>query len=209
MESLSFVQITGYIASIIIAISMTMNSIVKFRWVNLLGAGIFTIYGFVFGAYPVGVLNGFIVLVDLYYLKKIYLKNDIFDTVEIKKDNKYLLKFLDFHNNEIQKYFPGFSYKPELNTISFFILRNTAVAGIFLAHEISSNELKIGLDYAVPEYRDYKNGKFVYESVLKSLKERGTTTIVANAESQKHAKYLKKCGFNKTDDNKYIKLMKK
>ena len=194
MEELTLVQIIGYIASIIIALSMTMSSIVKFRWINLLGAGIFSIYGFVFGAYPVGVLNGFIVAVDLYYLKKIYFKKDIFDTVEIRKDNKYLIKFLDFHKHDIQKYFPGFKYKAEMNTISFFVLRNTAVAGIFLAHEEDGQKIVVGLDYAVPEYRDYKSGKFVYESVLKPLKDKGITSIIASGESPTHAKYLKRCG---------------
>ena len=140
MEELTFVQAIGYLASIIIAISMTMSSIVKFRWINLVGASIFSAYGFIFGAYPVGVLNGFIVVVDLFYLKKIYFKKDFFDTIEIRKDNKYLLKFLDFHHKEIQKCFPGFTYKPEMNTLGFFVLRNTAVAGIFLAHEEDKNK---------------------------------------------------------------------
>ena len=207
MEELTFVQAIGYLASIIIAISMTMSSIVKFRWINLVGASIFSAYGFIFGAYPVGVLNGFIVVVDLFYLKKIYFKKDFFDTIEIRKDNKYLLKFLDFHHKEIQKYFPGFTYKPEMNTLGFFVLRNTAVAGIFLAHEEDKNKLKVGLDYAIPEYRDYKSGKFVYESVLKSLKEKGITEIIAEDKSPKHTKYLLRCGFTMSDEQTLTKRL--
>lgn len=199
MADIEILQLVGYVASVIIALSMTMSSIVKFRWINLVGASTFSIYGFLIGAIPVGILNGFIVAVDLYYLKKIYLKKDTFDTLEIRKDNKYLLKFLDFHKPDIQKYFPGFEYKPEMNTISFFVLRNTNVAGIFLAHEEGEHVLKVGLDYAVPQYRDYKSGKFVYESMLKSLLERSVTKIVAEGSSPKHIKYLKKCGFEKGD----------
>lgn len=206
MADLEILQLLGYAASVIIALSMTMSSIVKFRWINLLGASTFSIYGFLIGAIPVGILNGFIVLVDLYYLKKIYLKKDTFDTLEIRKDNKYLLKFLDFHKQDIQKYFPGFEYKPEMNTISFFVLRNTNVAGIFLAHEEGEHVLKVGLDYAVPQYRDYKSGKFVYESMLKSLLERSVTKIVAKGSSPKHIKYLKKCGFKK-GDSMYEKIL--
>jgi len=204
---INFIQMIGYTASIIIAISMTQNSIVKFRWINLAGATMFSTYGFVFGAYPVGVLNGFIMVVDLYYLKKIYFKKDIFDTLEIRKDNKYLLKFLDFHQHEIEKSFPGFSYKPDINTISFFVLRNTAVAGIFLAHEEGGNILKVGLDYAVPEYRDFKSGKFVYQSMQKSLIEKGITKIITDGHTKKHINYLKKCGFVKADVNIYEKFL--
>ena len=179
---------------------MTQSSIVKFRWINLLGATMFSTYGFVFGAYPVGILNGFIVLVDLYYLQKIYSKKDTFDILEIRKDNKYLLKFLDFHKKEIEKSFPGFSYKPDLNTISFFVLRNMAVAGIFLAHEERENVLKVGLDYAVPEYRDLKNGKFVYQSIHKNLIEKGILKIIAEGKTKNHIRYLKKCGFTGTEN---------
>jgi hypothetical protein len=207
MTGINFIQIIGYTASIIIAISMTQNSIVKFRWINLMGATMFSTYGIVFGAYPVGILNGFIVMVDLYYLKKIYFKKDIFDTLEIRKDNKYLLKFLDFHKPEIEKSFPNFEYKPDINTISFFVLRNTAVAGIFLAHEEGGNVLKVGLDYAVPEYRDFKSGKFVYLSMRKSLIEKGITKIIAFGNTKKHINYLKKCGFVKATENAYAKFL--
>ena len=58
----------GYTASVIIVLSMMMNSIVKFRWINLFGALLFSTYGFLIGAIPVGILNGIIVLVDIYYL---------------------------------------------------------------------------------------------------------------------------------------------
>ena len=51
-----------------IALSMTMSSILKFRWINLFGALTFSTYGFLIGAWPVGFLNAFIALVDIYYL---------------------------------------------------------------------------------------------------------------------------------------------
>ena len=159
---INILQWIGYIASVIVAVSLAMNSIVKFRWINLIGAITFSAYGFLIGALPVGFLNGLIALIDAYYLIIIYNKKETFETLEIRADNKYLLRFLEFHNKEIQKYFPGFTYKPEMNTTSFFILRNTAVAGLFLAHREDGNILKVGLDYVIPEYRDFKNGRYIY-----------------------------------------------
>lgn len=202
---LELLQIIGYIASVIIALSMTINSIVKFRWVNLVGALTFSTYGFLIGAMPVAFLNGFIVSVDLFYLYRIYSKKELFDTLEIRGDNKYLLNFLKFHDKEIQKYFPGFNYKAEMNTISFFVLRNMAVAGIFLAHQEGDDILKVGLDYVVPEYRDYKNGKFIYHSLRQSFLDKGFEKVIANAHSKKHIKYLKKIGFNEHNNGAFEK----
>jgi len=203
----SILQGIGYTASAIIAVSMTMNSIVKFRWINLVGASTFAIYGLLINAIPVFFLNGFIVSVDLYYLIRIYSKKELFETLEIRKDNRYLIRFLKFHNKDIQKFFPGFTYKPEINTISFFVLRNTNIAGIFLAHREKDRILKVGLDYVVPEYRDYKNGKFVYNSLKDDFVKGGFQKIVSEGKTPGHAEYLKKLGFEKVNGDWYEKLL--
>jgi len=197
----------GYVASAVIALSMTMNSIVKFRWINLVGASAFATYGLLIGAFPVMVLNGFIVSVDIYYLLKIYTKRHLFDTLEIRGDNKYLLKFLTYHNDEIQKFFPGFVYKPEMNTVSFFVLRNMAVAGIFLAHRENDNILKVGLDYVIPEYRDYKNGKYVYHHLKENFIKEGFKEVVSDGGTTKHIKYLIRFGFRENNEGIFVKQL--
>lgn len=197
----------GYVASAIIALSMTMNSIVKFRWINLVGALSFATYGFLIDAIPVTFLNGFIALVDIYYLSKIYSKKEHFETLEVRSDNKFLIRFLKFHDKEIQKFFPGFSYKPEMNTISFFVLRNMNVAGIFLAHRENNDTLKVGLDYVVPEYRDFKNGHYIYHRLRNKFIKQGLKKVVIPVYSKKYAAYLKKMGFKKVGENLFEKRL--
>ncbi|HZK07734.1 MAG TPA: hypothetical protein VFC92_05995 [Bacteroidales bacterium] len=198
-------QYIGFVASVIIALSMTMNSILKFRWINLVGAITFSTYGFLIGAYPVGLLNAFIVSVDVYYLVRIYTRKDFFDILEIRNDNRYLMKFLDFHRQDIQKFFPGFVYKPEMNSISFFVLRDTQVAGIFLAHRTGGDTMKVVLDYVVPEYRDYRNGRFLYYGLQGSFINAGFRRAIADGISPKHEKYLRRVGFVKAEDGTYVK----
>ena len=197
---LTAIQVVGYVASLIIAISMTMNSIVKFRWINLIGATTMSAYGFIFGAMPVGILNAFILSVDIYYLYKIYSKKEVFETLEVRAENRYLIRFLQFHDSEIQKFFPGFSYMPEMNTVSFFILRDMSVAGIFLANRINNDTLMVGLDYVIPEYRDFKNGRYVYLRLRKKFIESGCTKVVASGDSKEYIKYLKKLGFKENSE---------
>lgn len=197
----------GYLASVIIAVSMTMNSILKFRWINLAGAVTFSMYGFLIGAWPVGFLNGFIAFVDIYYLYQIYSKKEIFEILEVRADNKYLLRFLQFHDKEIQKFFPGFVYKPEMNTISFFILRDMAVAGIFLAHREKDHCLSVGLDYVIPAYRDFKNGKFIYLRLRKRFIADGFTKVISESNSKQYAMYLRKLGFSQNSDGKFEKAL--
>jgi hypothetical protein len=192
-------QKIGYFASVITASSMMMSSIVKFRWINLVGATIFMTYGFMIGALPVGLLNAFIVGTDIYYLIKIYSRQEQFKTLDVKPDNKYLFEFLAFHHENIQKFFPGFSYKPELNTVSFFVLRNMSVAGIFLAHREEGDVLKVGLDYVIPEYRDFKNGRYIYHRLAIYFEMAGYKKIIVESKSPKYGKYLQKMGFVKNE----------
>ncbi len=204
---ISILQWIGYIASIIIALSMTMSSILRFRWINLLGAVTFSSYGFMIGALPVGFLNLFIALVDIYYLRSIYSKKEIFEILEVKPGSQYLERFLKFHEKDIRLYFPNFDYKPNKEDISFFILRDMAIAGIFIAHRQNDTSLMITLDYVIPEYRDFKNGKFVFLSLRSKLIADGISKIIAQAEAEKHEKYLKKVGFIKTTAGLYEKSL--
>lgn len=189
----------GYCASLIVVLSMMMHSIVKFRWINLFGALLFSTYGFLIGAIPVGILNGIIVLVDIYYLVLIYNKKEEFELLEINANSKYLPLFLKFHQARIEKYCPGFSFEPSENTVSFFILRNMSIAGLFLAHRENGTILNVKLDYVLPEYKDFKNGKYVYFTLRSKFLEAGFNTVKAAGNNQSYFKYLRKFGFTETN----------
>jgi hypothetical protein len=196
----NYLEYIGYVASVVIAISMTMRSIVKFRWINLAGAILFSTYGFVIGSLPVGLLNGFIVVVDMYYLYQIYGKQEqVFEILEVAPDSRYLLRFLDFHRHDIQKFFQDFSYIPDSETKCYLTLRDMAVSGVFLAHTETAKELNVALDYVLPEYRDFKNGRFVYGQLNKKLAETGVEVVRVESSNPAFIKYLKKLGFTKAE----------
>jgi len=185
----------GYLASGVIVLSMMMSSIIKFRWINLIGALLFSVYGFLIGALPVGVLNGIIVLVDAYYLWQLYRKTEVFEILEIKAKSDYLKRFLAFHNERIQGYSPGFDYQPDKNTLCFFILRNMAVAGLFIAQREQDTILKVQLDLVLPEYKDFKNGQYVYIQLREQFIAAGYKTVIAEGNNKNYFSYLKKLGF--------------
>ncbi|MGQ9846346.1 MAG: hypothetical protein ACUVQP_02430 [Bacteroidales bacterium] len=194
-------NLLGYFASFVIAISMALSSIVKFRIINFIGAISFSLYGFLIGSVPVGILNAFIATVDIYYLYTIFSKKDVFESLEVRNDNQYLIRFLEFYNDDIQKFFPGFTYKPDKNKYSFLILRNMSVAGVFLAHDTEENILCVDLDYVIPQYRDFKNGRYIYKRLINRFMDLGYKKVISPAWSKDYEKYLKKMGFTKTNNN--------
>ncbi len=200
---LSTLTIIGYVASVFIAISMTMSSFVKFRIINLIGATLFFTYGILIYAWPVALLNAFIISVDIYYLYRIFSKKEAFEIMWVRNDNKYLKRFIQFYGDDIHHFFPEFSFDPEKNTHSFFVLRNMAVAGVFLGRRENQNILFVGLDYVIKEFRDYKNGKFIFHRLQDKIIEDGFDKIITKGHTKHHKKYLKKLGFIEKSDGQF------
>jgi len=175
-----------------------MSGIVKLRIINLIGAIIFTIYGLLIGALPVAIVNGFICLVDIYYLYDIFKAKEYFKVLEVMHDSEYLHYFLNFHKDEIKKYMPSFSFNGNDNSIVFFILRNSIPAGLICATKKSDDSLFIEIDFVIPGYRDLKIGKYVYQNIFAEKK---IKKIYSNPGNAKHDSYLQKMGFVKTELN--------
>ena len=132
-------------------------------------------------------------------------KKETFEILEINAESEYLKRFLNFHDSNIQKILPGFSYHPDRNTVSFYILRNMSVAGLFLAHRENTNELHVGLDYVLPEYKDFKNGKYVYFSLKQKFIDLGYTKVVAKGNNVSYFRYLKRLGFKEIKPGEYCR----
>src|SRR5690554_5866018 len=94
---ISYWEWIGYISSVIVAISLTMSSILKLRWINMIGAALFSAYGFAIGALPVALLNLFIVVTNIFYLFKIYSKKETFQVIKSNVEDALVQYFLDFN----------------------------------------------------------------------------------------------------------------
>lgn len=214
--SIPILEWIGYFASVVVAVSLTMSSIIRLRWLNLAGSAVFSFYGFAIGSLPVGLLNLFIVFVNIYFLISIYSRKDAFKLIAINHDNPYLKYFLDYYHLEISKFFPDFdSRKNNIlekreNPLSLLVLRNAAVAGIFLG-QIRNDEMLVDLDFVIPEYRDMKPGHFLFGKNAGYFKGKGIHRIVSPAKNKKHMDYLRHMGFaeekNEIPKNHFVKTL--
>ncbi|MCX7954182.1 MAG: hypothetical protein N3A01_03215 [Bacteroidales bacterium] len=198
---MNFLEIIGYTASVLVAISLSLTSVVKFRIINFCGAFLFSLYGFFINAIPVGILNGFIAIVDLYYLHKIFSKKENFEILKVSHNNEYLKSFVTFYKSDITKFYPDFNTNTinENNTI-YFILRNIKVSGLLICRQ-ENNKLKILIDYVIPEYRDYKNAKYLYDWLEKEWKSKNIEYFEASPQTKEESQYFQKIKFNKTDNS--------
>ncbi|HFE63915.1 MAG TPA: hypothetical protein ENK14_05795 [Caldithrix sp.] len=199
---MNWYEFIGYLASLLIALSLMMSSIVRLRWIGLLGAVLFSIYGVFIHSVPVVLLNGFNALVHFYYLIQISRRKEYFELMTVpNKDTPFLQRFVRFYWEELSYYFPDFDLQKIKKPLIYFIFRDMNPAALFIAEPYDKTTLKILVDYVTPNYRDMKSAHYIFLKSKKLFGTKGYQRFITKAQVKKHEKYLKKMGFRRVQIN--------
>lgn len=200
MNTQSIWELIGYLASLLVLISLLMTSVVKLRIINLIGSFIFAIYALAIRSYPTAVMNFCLVGVNIWQLIRIRRTNKHFFLLQTPLDSPFLRHFLDFYRQDIDAYFPGFRLETAGADTAFFVCCDTEAAGLLIGRETEKGTLELSLDYSTPAFRDCSVGRFLYAQ----LAQQGCKKLVFRECSEKHRAYLKKMGFTPTEAG-YVK----
>lgn len=204
------VPVLGYAASILLAISLLVTNDIKFRWLNTWGCICFIVYGILIHAFPIILTNTILFLINVFYLVKIYNAKEDFELIEFKGGEKLVYKFLSFYKDDIAKYFPAYVHEENANNLQFVVLRDLVIANIFVARLDNNGSAIVELNYTVPEYRDYKVGRFIFNNEQKFLISKGVRSIIyPDVTNKQHEKFIKVMGFKKTGATSYIMKLDK
>lgn len=194
----SWVEWVGYVASLIVLISLVMSSVKRLRWINLSGSLIFAVYGILISSYPVAAMNLGIVLVNSYYLYQIYSKKDLFELIPVQ-DDAYFEHFIDVYNKDMSQFIHLSHDIKQKGLLKFFVYRNTVPAGLFIGNAIDEDKLDIWVDYTTPMYRDFKIAEYIYTKKKQVFLDKGFKMLYTKPGQEKHNKYLEKIGFVLTE----------
>jgi len=197
-------EIVGYIASVLVAVSLTMSSLLRLRVVNLVGSSVFAIYGYLIGATPVFLVNAFIACVNVWYLLRFFNTKEFLRLLEVKWDSEYVRHFIAMNLEDIRRYAPEFKGAAHEGDVVFLVLRDVAPAGLFIGRIHPAGCLAIELDYVLPQYRDFKVGRFLFHEQAKYFRARGIHRMEATAAVPKHAGYLRRMGFMRDAAREYV-----
>ncbi len=188
----NWVEWLGYIASVIVAISLMMANIRRLRWINLLGALAFTLYGWILNLYPVFFVNLFITFINIYYLIRIFLTKDRFHLIPISWETSiFLPRFIEFYLPDIQKHFSNVDMNFLKKHKSIFITRNVIPVGLFVFEPLEDGIIHIHLDYEIPTYRDYESARYFFREFRELMNKDGYHTYITYSLIPAHQKYLK------------------
>jgi len=199
----------GYLASLLLALGLLVSNDLKFRWLNTGGNVAFIAYGLVLGAIPIILTNSILLVINLFYLYKIYNRKELFELLEFSNGGILIDRFLSFYKQDISVHFPAFSREQLEGNLNFVVLRDLVVANIFSAKLDKDGTAEVIINYTVSKYRDYKVGRFIFEKEKQYLLSKGVRIIYYKAvANSRHQNFLGVMGFTEQEVNGHRYLAK-
>lgn len=196
----------GYMASLLLAISLVVTNSLRFRWLNTLGCVFFIVYGILLNALPVLLTNTILFCINLFYLIRIYNQKEAFDLVEFKGDEQLTQKFIAFYAADINAYFPNFTTRQLDGNLNFVVLRDLVIATIFSAKLSPDGTAEVIINFTSKKYRDFKTGRYIFEKEKDFLLAKGVKRIFyAKVANKGHEHFLKVNGFSSRANGQYVK----
>ncbi len=193
---MNWVEIIGYVGSVVVAVSLAMGDVLRLRLINMVGAAIFSVYGLLVSAYPVALLNGFIVLVNIYHLVRMWRDRSYFEILDVTGSRTtYLQRFLAVHQREISELAPNFDLEQLIDSRVLFILRDLAPAGLVVWTDGGQGTVRLDLDFAAAPYRDLRCGRWFFKEREAWFALRGFARFETQTTQARHGLYLKAVGF--------------
>lgn len=186
------VEIIGYVASVLIIASLAMTSVVRLRTLSLLGSVAYVVYGVALGAWPIVIANVIIAGLNIWNIYRVLTSTQGLGVSPIAIDAPYLADFLEAHQADIDKFQPG--VRPEPDDQAWLFLRDGLPVGVLLG-SVDGADFKVKLDYVRPRFRDAKLGGWLFSEGFGKLGLSGVTSILANAGTAEHRRYLRGLGF--------------
>ncbi|GLQ75638.1 hypothetical protein [Vibrio penaeicida] len=199
-----WVEWFGYLASLVVLVSLTMTSIIKLRVINFIGCLLFAAFAYFIDSYPTMLMNLGIAGINVYYLWGIYTTKERFKLISASVDSEYFDHFVSTNLAEIEQQTSVESIKK--SDTAFYTLRNNSIAGVLVGNMDKDGTLSLVLDFVTPEYRDMKVAQYYYQLHPEVMKQRGVNMLKAIAKTREHEEYLLNVGFSPSKENAAVYL---
>jgi len=196
------IELVGYLGSALVVTSLLMTRILRLRVIGLAGSTTFLIYGVLIESVPIMITNGVIMIINIAFLWRATRVTEWFSLLEVRPESRYLEEFLRFHRENILVDQPGWTGEVAGSDLTLFVLRDMQPA-MAIVGSVGEGGMELKLDYAIPQFRDYRMGRFLYDSNAKFFADKGITKVAASARTKAHVRYLEKMGFSETDTGRY------
>lgn len=207
---LSTAAFIGYLASALVVISLTMTSVVRLRFISLLGSITFLVYGLLIESAPIVITNAAIIVINAWFLRKEFASGmtggvDL-GASHIRTDSPFLRDFVDFHLADIHRFQPDFALPTGDDVTAWLLNRDGLPAGLLIGR-CEGTTLTIDLDYVLGPWRDSRLGNWLFGRGADVFRRDGITTVRSHGSTEAHRKYLERMGFHPVPGSDILDLV--
>lgn len=192
-----WLEIFGWLGSILVVWSLTLGRVLRFRWMNLTGSLIAAIYNGVIGVWPFMAMNGVIVLINIFWLTKLYRERHdeaVYEVVPVRAEDGYLQRVLTVHAADIKA---NWGFDPARlekgRRHAWLVVKGDETVGVTVVREAGADGV-VELDWVSPRFRDFTPGEFVHRrsGIFQDL---GLERVVVENPAKQARDYLTRVGF--------------
>ncbi|MFW2512688.1 hypothetical protein ACNI3K_02815 [Demequina sp. SO4-13] len=199
-------EVIGWTGSLLIVRSLMQARVLKFRWMNLAGAFIATVYNGVIGIWPFAFMNLAITVIDIYWLRRLYRESHdeaIYQVLSVDADNAFLRRVLEEHAEDIQGHAPAFDIDADTGAAAggtrhtYLVVRGDEAVGVVVVRDLGEGVGLVELDWVKERFRDFTPGEFVYRK-SQVLADAGFHRLELAPHDATDLDYLRRVGFHQS-----------
>ncbi len=194
----AWLEVFGWIGSILVVVSLMQARVARFRWINLAGALAATAYNAIVGIWPFVAMNAAITIIDIYWLRRLYREADdpdVYQVIAARPDDPYVAHLLAVHATDIRAHEPAFDPVPRgEHRAIFLVVRGDEAVGVVALRDEGNGTGTVELDWVKPRFRDFTPGQFVYRD-SGALPAAGFARVVITPHEHTDREYLRHAGF--------------
>ena len=201
-------EVFGWVGSLLVVASLMQARVLRFRWLNLVGATIATVYNAAFEIWPFAVMNGVIAVIDVYWLWRLLRERHderAYEVVDVGDDDAYLRHFLRVHADDLARFHPSFEADATGPRTGLLVVRGDETVGVVVVADAGEGLGRVELDYVTPRFRDFTPGEFVYRR-SGALEAHGFERLETDSVAGESTDYLERVGFRRAGERWVLQL---
>jgi len=196
-------EVIGWASTILVVVSLTQARVLRFRWLNLAGAALATLYNAVLAIWPFAAMNLVIAVIDLYWLRRLLRDRhdpSAYSVIEVSPTDGYLRHVLGVHLDDIRRFQPTYAVPADdARRFAFLVQREAETVGAVVVRDEGDGRGLVELDYVTERFRDCSPGAFVY-GTSGAFDQHGLRRLEAAPELATWTDYLSRVGFRQDGD---------
>ena len=163
---MGWLDVLGWAGSALLIFSLMQARVLRFRLLNLVACMVLVVFNGLLGIWPMVAMNLALCGINVWFIGKLLSQRHselAFEVLEVGALDEYLRHTLRVHSEDIQRFQPGFAWKPTApGQAAFLVQRGDETVGVVLVRDAGDGVAQVELDYVTPRFRDFSPGEFVY-----------------------------------------------